>query len=72
MNYNPLSRVELFFWNLTIQALSESGVARTGLRKAYRLVHHSDAASMGILVGVTGVAGLVSGYMFYFLTSGLR
>ncbi len=72
MKNNPLSRVELFFWNLTIQALSESGVARIGLCRAYQLAHNSEAASMGILVGVTGVAGLLSGYLFYFLTGGLR
>ncbi len=72
MKTSPFSRVELFFWNLTIQALSETGLARAGLRKAYRLAHSSEAASMGIRVGVTGVAGLLSGYLFYFLTGGLR
>ncbi len=72
MKTHPFNRVELYFWNVTIQALSESGFTRSFLRKAYRLANRSETASLSILVGVAGVAGLVSGYLFYFLTNGLR
>ncbi len=72
MNNNPFSRIELMFWNLTIRTLSQSDFARNCLRKTYEFTHSSEIAPVGILIGVTGAAGLASGYLFYFLTMGTR
>ncbi len=72
MKNHPFSRAELIFWDLTIQALSESGVTRSFLRKFYQLTHSPEITSMSIIVGISGAAGLASGYLFYFLTNSLR
>lgn len=70
MNTNHiLSRVELGFWNLTIRTLSQSRVARIFLQKAYQVTHTSEYTSLGILMGISGVIGLASGYVFYFITA---
>lgn len=67
MNRNVFSRIELVFWNFTIQALSQPGITRSFTRKALRLLRDSEVSSLGILLGVCGVVGLVSGYLFYFI-----
>jgi hypothetical protein len=72
MNSNFLSRIELFFWNFTIRTLSQSDMARSGVRKAYQITHNIEGAALGILLTVSGVAGLASGYLFYFLRMSLR
>jgi hypothetical protein len=72
MTSNLFSRVELLFWNFAIRALSQSNIARTALRKTYKVVNGSEWTSMGLLMGLSGVIGLVSGYAFYFLAQGLR
>ena len=68
MNNQLLSRVELLFWDFAIRVLSQSSVTRAFLRKAYGLTHASEVTSLGILMGVSGFVGLVSGYLFYFIT----
>jgi hypothetical protein len=72
MNKNPFSRFELLFWDFAIRALSFFRTARTQLSKNGQLAYSSDTASLGILIGIAGVAGLASGYLFYFLTAFLR
>ena len=73
MNINSsFSRIELHFWNLTIRALSNSDLARRLFKEAYDFSHRVKMPSLGILISVSGAAGLVSGYMFYFLQIGLR
>ncbi len=72
MKNHFISRVELSFWNLTIRALSQSDFARTSVQKAYHLLNDSETAAFGILIAVSGVAGLVSGYLFYVLRMSLR
>jgi hypothetical protein len=72
MSLNIFARMELLFWNLTIQALSQSDLARTLVRRAYNLTNGSEVTSLGILMGATGIVGLVCGYLFYFLTLGVR
>jgi hypothetical protein len=73
MNHNNiLSRIELIFWNFTISALSQSGSTRSILRRTARFLYDSEAASLGILLGISGVVGLVSGYLFFFVAQSLR
>lgn len=72
MNNNILTRIELQFWNFVIQTLSQSNFTRAFLKKSYELTHASEVTSLGILVGISGVVGLVSGYLFYFLTAHMR
>ncbi len=72
MNRSVFSRIELVFWNFTIQALSRPGFARTIIRDAMRLLQKSEAAVWGILLGISAVVGLVSGYLFYFVAANLR
>jgi hypothetical protein len=69
---NFLSRFELLFWNFTIQALSQSRLAQKMLRRVFQFLHDSEVPAFGILLGVSGVVGLVSGYLFYFVAAGLR
>lgn len=72
MNRNVFSRIELIFWNFTIQTLSQPGFARTIILEAMRLMQKSEATVLGILLGVCAVVGLVSGYLFYFIAANLR
>jgi hypothetical protein len=69
---NFLSRFELLFWDFTIQALSQSRTAQKLFRRIFQFLQDSEAPTFGILLGISGVVGLVSGYLFYFVTSGLR
>lgn len=72
MSLNIFARMELLFWNLTIQTLSQSDMARMLVRKAYNMTNGSEVTSLGLLMGATGIVGLVCGYLFYFLTLGIR
>lgn len=72
MNSHFFSRVELVFWNFAIRALSQSQVARAALRRAYRMTNTTEVSSIGILMGVSGMVGLISGYLFYFLSTNIR
>lgn len=72
MNRSVFSRIELVFWNFAIQTLSRPGVVQTFLREAIRLVRSSEASVWGILLGISAVVGLVSGYLFYFFVVSLR
>jgi hypothetical protein len=71
---NPtiFTRFELLFWNFAIQSLSQSRTAQKMLRRAFRLLHDSEAASIGVLLGISGVVGLVSGYLFFFVAASIR
>jgi hypothetical protein len=42
------------------------------LRKLYDLTHNIETASIALLIVFTGLAGLVSGYMFYYVTVSMR
>ncbi len=72
MNKNLFTRVELMFWNFAIRMLSSFRLARVTLSRNGQLLDSSEAGLLWALVGIAGVAGLVSGYLFYFLTAGLR
>lgn len=72
MNLTSFSRIELHFWNLAIRALSHSDLTRRFVQETYAFTHQAKNASLGVLIGVSGAAGLISGYLFYFLRMGLR
>lgn len=72
MNRSVFSRIELVFWNYAIQTLSRPGAAQTFLREAIRLLRSSEASVWAILLGLSAVVGLVSGYLFYFFAASLR
>lgn len=72
MNLNSFSRIELHFWNFAIRALSTSDVARRLVKDAYDFTHQVKSMPLSIVIGISGVAGLVSGYLFYFLQMSLR
>jgi hypothetical protein len=72
MNRSVLNRMELVFWNFTIQVLSQPGLTRSFMRETMRLLRNSEAASLGIMLGISGVVGLVSGYLFFFVSTSLR
>ena len=69
---NFFSRFELSFWNFTIQLLSQSKTAQKMLRRVFQFLHDSEAPTFGILLGISGVVGLVSGYLFYFVSAGIH
>lgn len=71
MNSRFISRIELSFWNFAIHTLSEFSMARKMLEKASQ-ARTLVPTSFGLLLGVSGLAGLASGYTFYVLTIGLR
>ncbi len=72
MNTQIFSRIELLFWNFAIHALSSFRVVRSSLARTDLLVYSTDDAFMWILMAVAGVTGLVSGYLFYFITASMR
>lgn len=69
---SPFSRVELLFWNFTIQTLSQSKMTRSFVREAYHATSGSKIFSLVLLMGAAGLAGLLSGSAFYLLTNALR
>lgn len=72
MNNTIFNRVELLFWNFAIQALSRFRMSRSIFSGNMPSIRDSETTRLAILMGVAGVAGLVSGYLFYFLAASLR
>jgi hypothetical protein len=69
---NIFSRIELLFWNLAILALSKSRTLQEIIRRGFHVIHYSDMASIGVLLGISGVVGLVTGYLFYFVAASIH
>jgi hypothetical protein len=69
MKLGLFARIELLFWDFAIQTLSRSGPARMFVKRASSIARDSESASLGILMTLSGVVGLVSGYLFYFVVS---
>ncbi len=72
MSKKLFPQLELLFWNFAIHTLSFFRSARFCLSKTGRVAFGVETAYLGILVGIAGVAGLTSGYLFYFLTAHVR
>ncbi len=60
-------QLELSFWDITIQALSENKLAQRVYRDAYRLRQEPKLFENWLAVGLTGVAGFISGMGIFFL-----
>ncbi len=72
MKKDLFSRFELLFWNFAIRILSSFRMMRSSLARADQLAYSTDSIQLWALVAVAGVTGLVSGYLFYFISNGLR
>jgi len=71
-NKNPFTQIELFFWNTAIRLLSNPSFTRFMLKKEITLDHFSVNTPLALLFVLTGAVGLLSGYLFYVLTVGVR
>ncbi len=72
MNTTFSSRIQLFFWNFAIQALSNSHLMRSLLRRFHHMMTISPVASVGLLVSASGLMGLFTGLMLYYVSAILR
>jgi hypothetical protein len=72
MKLNIFTRIELLFWDFAIQTLSHSGATRLFVKRASTLVSDTDSAALAVLIALSGVVGLVSGYLFYFVVANIR
>lgn len=76
MNTTFTSRIELFFWNFAIQALSNSRTMQTLLRsllpRFQQMMAISPVASVGLLVSASGLFGLFTGLVLYYVSAYLR
>lgn len=69
---NVFSRIELLFLNFVIFALSRPATTLTSLRHNLSAVGGSDLKSMGILLCISGTAGLICGCLAYFISIQIR
>ena len=60
-------QLELSFWDITIHALSENKLAQRVYRDAYRLRQEPKLFENWLAIGLTGVAGFISGMGIFFL-----
>ena len=60
-------RIELSFWDIAIQALSENRLAQRVYRDIYHLKKEPKLFQDWLAVGLTGVAGFISGLGVFFL-----
>ena len=60
-------RIELSFWDIAIQALSENKLAQRVYRDIYHLKQEPKLFQDWLAVGLTGVAGFISGLGVFFL-----
>lgn len=76
MNSTFTSRIEIFFWNVAIQALSNSRMMQTLLRsllpRVQKMMAISPVASVGLLVSASGLVGLFTGLVLYYVSAFLR
>jgi len=60
-------RIELSFWDIVIQALSENKFAQKIYRDFYHLKQEPKKFEDWLAIGMTGLAGFVSGMGIFFL-----
>jgi hypothetical protein len=65
-------RIELFFWNLTIQTLSNSKVVRNTIKSIYQFGRELKVSAWMIIAAAGILAGFVSGLTVYHLASLLK
>ncbi len=65
-------RIELLFWNLAIQALSNSKMVRKAILSVYQFVREFRVSAW-MIIGAAGIlAGFISGLTVYHLASQLK
>lgn len=62
-------QLELSFWNITIETLSENKLARRIVREAYIVTSDPDAFQDWLAIGLTSLAGFISGMGVFLLIS---
>lgn len=67
MNMPLAKRVEIAFWDLIINTLSESLAMQRLVRRAYQTWRRFNPATLLIMIGLMAVAGLFSGISVYLL-----
>lgn len=65
-------RIELLFWNLTIQALSNSKVVRNVIKSSYNFTQRKQISAWVIIAAAGIVAGFISGLTVYNLAGLLK
>ncbi|MHC1784137.1 MAG: hypothetical protein AB9891_15520 [Anaerolineaceae bacterium] len=65
-------RIELLFWNLTIQTLSNSKVVRNAIKSVYAFGRQKKISSWMIIAAIGLLTGFVSGLTVYHLASLLK
>jgi hypothetical protein len=63
MNAHFYKRIEIAFWDLAIQALSENNQVRSIVRTTYRIASHKDLKRVTGVLAATAMAGLLSGFL---------
>lgn len=72
MNVPLVKRVEIAFWDFTIQTLSENERIRHWVRQVYTLTHQANLPRVASLLGITALSGLFSGIILGVVTTILR
>jgi hypothetical protein len=65
-------RIELLFWNLAIQTLSNSRVVRNAIKSVYSFGRHKQVSSWMIIAAAGILTGFISGLAVYHLASQLK
>lgn len=60
-------QLELTFWDITIQALSENRLAQKVYREMYYIKQEPKRFQEWLAIGFTGLAGFISGLGVYLL-----
>jgi hypothetical protein len=63
------NQLEISFWDIAIQTLSENRLIRHLFRDAYRMARQPDLFQDWLSVGLTSLAGFISGLGIFFLIS---
>lgn len=72
MKINVLKNFELWFLDFAIGLLSRSITIQSFCRQIYFLANKRGLFLLSILVSISSLMGMVSGYYFYIATLGLR
>lgn len=63
MNASLTKRIEIKFWDFTIQTLSENQQVRGMIRDASRAVHSGELKRTVRILAASAAAGLLSGFL---------
>ena len=72
MNVSLGKKVEIIFWDLWIQAISETPWLQKTLQTAYRLLHGRSLIRLLLEATGVGLAGFATGFTFIVLLNAVR